>query len=259
MTAAAEVLTWRGLESVLPVIAQLHWAVLLFFAVLIAALGALLGGWVEYLIRRLFIAPHVVIDEQGKRLAAYEEGPKFLIGLVQPVTVAGCLEGKDGSPTDLMCIVQIRVTNEGRPGAALDWLAWIEFENGDRVTVDRITSENHLIRGTAQANIPRGDLIWERTATTIDQGETRHGYFLGILPLGLEGRLGEEKWRLQVLCSDYRGRLTETSVGFAAEAEGVRRLAEPTLAAIQFEPKQEELPATQSTPDSEAPGRPEAE
>lgn len=88
-------------------------ASILVAGVLVAALGAIVGGWVEYAVRRLFVAPGAVIDELQAKVDEYEEGPRFHIDIQEPVNLSRASSTPGGAPEAIMVTCSLRVTNEG--------------------------------------------------------------------------------------------------------------------------------------------------
>ena len=176
-------------------------------------------------------------------------GPDFHIDIPGPATVArASLSGPEG-PFDLLFLIRIRVTNVGTPGAALDWTAWGEFPDGRRIGLERLTSIDMNFWGHAGGEIKRSDLIWERTASSLQKGETRAGYFLARLPIEEARRLGDQ-WELCVACRDYRKRASGMS--FTVEWDGDSGLAtieEPTLPRVDLDlSKRRSTPGDWDTP-----------
>lgn len=203
----------------------------------VAAIGVYLGGKGEVLYRQLFVAPYEIISELQSKLAEYEEGPKFVIDPIEPITVGSVTKEEGGPEVGVMCIVQVRVTNEGQPGAALDWGAWVECEDGYKASLRKLESRDHTFRRGAVGKIPRGDFIWERTSGKVATGETVTGYFMGILPLEAKEHL-TGSWQLMIACRDYRHEPTGIGLGFDSNGEsaGVRSFTAPTLSRLGFDP-----------------------
>jgi hypothetical protein len=170
------------------------------------------GALIVLIGARLLLAPKWINEGRDKetadlklRLDEFEGGPRFVIDSPQDqMAIAGGATNQGGDFS--VVILPLRVTNEGQPGAALNWALSVELTHGEFVEAKAMfIAPGMVIEGGLSAAIPRGDLISERTAMTVPKGVTVPGYFFGKLPAGDHLKFNPET-KLHVSCKDYRGR-----------------------------------------------------
>lgn len=239
VTAVVEVASWEWMSSLVPSLDAIPLWVLLPVAAAIAVLGALSGGYVEYLFRRWFVEPQRVIEELQQELTAYTEASRFILNPIPPIVFGKATKSEgDSSDNFTMCIVRLRVSNEGRPGAAFDWSARLECDNGFAEDARRVKLSDHNLHQAAVGTIPRDELISERTAQKIDRGDTVSGYFVGLFSEDAHDQLSAG-YTLTIACRDYRERPAGIKVRRTPEGEDIEEvygLSAPTLSNIQFDP-----------------------
>jgi hypothetical protein len=144
-------------------------------------------------------------------------------------------------------LAAIRITNVGERGAALDWAAAVKLADGRIIGVVPLPLDDLQTHGLLAGKIAKHELIQERTAIALERNDTRHGRFLGHLPLEIIDQVPGGVFR--VWCRNYQRRMFGCDVPLTAESADPQPSDVPTLDRLVYIGKRE---AAKSQPNGAA-------